>query len=349
MDELKQEQSITPDPRRGRTTILHVAQHLGLSKATVSKVLNMSPEACPVAEGTRRRVLEAVAELGYRPSFQARALANRRTQMVAIAYEAPLGAVPRGVYWDIVDKLDELLGQAGLCPTFVHTHGRHRNAADMLGDQRFDACLSLGTLPPRVLDVLRSEQIPTVLINAEADASWTRVNVNDVGGCELVMRHLIDLGHKRIAYNAGRYANTHPSAIDRATTYTRLMNEAGLEADKPFVGQVDDFIERCVEGPYKPTAILDFEHWTAVIVLQRLWRRGIRVPADISVATFNDVYPVTLTIPPLTTVRLPSDELAQHAAQQLIARIDNPSMPPACIVLDESLIVRESTAPPTQS
>lgn len=346
MDEVTPKMRMKPEARRARPTLLDVARHLGLSKATISKVLNMPPEQCPVAQTTRQRVLEAVAELGYRPSFQARALANRRTQMVAIAYEAPLGAVPRGVYWDIVDRLDELLGQAGLCPTFVHTHGRHRNAADMLGDQRFDACLSLGTLPPRVLEVLRAEQLPTVLINAEADASWTCVNVNDVGGAELVMKHLLALGHKRIAYNAGRYANTHPSAIDRATTYTRMMHEAGLEPDKPFIGPVDEFVERCINGPYKPTAILDFEHWTAVIVLQRLWRRGVRVPDDVSVATFNDVYPVTLTIPPLTTVRLPSEGIAKHAAEQLIARIADPLLPPEHIVLDETLIIRESTAPP---
>ena len=332
--------------RRGRTTISDVAHHLGVSKATVSKVLNMPPEECPVAEGTRQRVLEAVAELGYRPSWQARALANQRTQMIAIAYEAPLGAVPRGVYWDIVDRVDELLGRAGLIPQYVHTHGQNRDAMAMLGDQRFDGCISLGTLPPRVLEVLRSEQIPTVLVNAEADSDWTRVNVNDVAGAELVMRHLIGLGHKRIAYNAGRYANTHPSAIDRATTYTRLMNEAGLQPEKPFVGSVDDFIERVVLGPYQPTAIVDFEHWTAVIVLQRLWRRGLRVPDDVSVATFNDVYPVTLTIPPLTTVRLPSNEIAQQAVQLLTRQIETPTLPPEQVVLDETLIIRESTAAP---
>jgi len=335
-------------PRRTRATLLDVARHLGLSKATVSKVLNMTPELCPVAPATQQRVRDAVAELGYRPSFQARSLANRRTGMVAIAYEAPLGAVPRGVYWDVVDRLDELLGQNGLCPTFIHTHGRHRNAAEMLGEERFDACISLGTLPKSVLEVLQAENIPTVLINADAEPTWNRVNVNDVGGCEQLMRHLIGLGHKRIAYNAGRYANTHSSAIDRATTYTRMMHEAGLEPDKPFVGSVTDFVERSITGPYKPTAVVDFEHWTAVIVLQQLWKRGLRVPDDMSVATFNDVYPVTLVIPPLTTVAVFGPEISTTAVQMLTELIDNPSLPPRRVVFEEQLIVRESTATPPQ-
>lgn len=330
-------------PRRPRLS--DVAAYCQLSKATVSRVLSLPAEQCPIAEGTRQRVLKAVEELGYQPSWNARSLAHSRTNMIAIAYDAS-GAVPRGVYWEIVDALDVLLGQAGLFPMYMHTYADIGRTVNHLGDGRFDGCLSLGTLPAAALDVLRRNDVPTVLINADADAAWNRVNVNDALGTELAMRHLFALGHRRISYNAGRKPNTHPSAITRATTYTRLMREAGLTPDRPFVGSIEDFVAHLIDGPYRPTTVLDFEHWTAVRVLQQLWRRGKTVPADFSLITFNDTFPVQITMPPLTAVALPAEQIAQNAMRMLLNQIENPDAPRQSVVLDETLVVRESTAVP---
>lgn len=333
-------------PLRARPTISDVARHCGLSKATVSKVLNLPPEQCPIAEPTRARVLVSVDALGYRASWQGRALANRRTRMIAVVNADPYGALPRGQYWEIVDQLDELLADAGLVPTYLHTYEGNPRAIDMLGDQRFDACLSLDAQPPEVLDVLRQSGTPTVLINADVDQSWTHLTFDDRAGTRLLMEHLIGLGHRRIAYNAGRRVNLHSSAILRAATYAQCMREAGLEADKPYVGPVDAFIERCINGPYRPTAILDFEHWTAVHVLQHLWRRGLRVPDDMSVATFNDTYPVALTVPPLTVAALPAEQISRRAVQWLTEVIEDPQRTPRTEMMAETLVVRESTAAP---
>ena len=334
---------IPAKPRRARLS--DVASLCQLSKATVSRVLSLPADRCPIAPSTRQRVLEAVEELGYRPSWNGRSLAHSRTNMIAIAYDAS-GAVPRGVYWEIVDALDVLLGQAGLCPIFMHTAADVGRVVNYLGDGRFDGCLSLGTLPAAALDVLKRDRLPTVLINADADAGWNRVDVNDAHGTELAMRHLLDLGHRRIAYNAGRKPNTHPSAIVRATTYARLMREVGLEPDKPFIGSIEAFVDYVIDGRYRPTAVLDFEHWTAVGVLQQLWRRGKSVPADLSLVTFNDTYPVKMTMPPLTTVALPAEEIAAHAVRMLLAQNEQSDAATQRVVLEEKLIVRESTAAP---
>ena len=332
-------------PRSRRPRLSDVAAHCELSKATVSRVLSLPADKCPIAESTRQRVLKAVEELGYKPSWNARSLAQKRTNMVAIAYDAS-GAVPRGVYWEIVDALDLLLGQAGLCPVFMHTYADVGRVVDQLGDGRFDGCLSLGTLPAVALDALRRTGLPTVLINADADAEWSRVNVHDALGTELAMRHLFALGHRRIAYNAGRKPNTHPSAIIRATTYSKLMREAGFEPDKPFVGSIEECVAQLIDGPYRATAILDFEHWTAVRVLQQLWRRGKSVPSDFSLVTFNDTFPVQVTMPPLTAVAMPADDIAAHAMRMLLAQIENANAPRQSVLLNETLVVRESTAPP---
>ena len=251
-------------PLRGRPTISDVARHCGLSKATVSKVLNLPPDQCPIAEPTRAKVLIAVEALGYRPSCQGRALANRRTHMIAVVNADPYGALPRGQYWEIVDQLDDLLSQVGLVPTFIHTYAGNPRAIEMLADQRFDGCLSLDAQPKEVQEQLRQNNTPTVMINADVDNSWTNLAFDDKAGTTLLMQHLIGLGHKRIAYNAGRRVNLHSSAIVRASTYAQCMRDAGLEPDRPFVGAVSEFIDRAIDGPYKPTAIIDFEHWTAV-------------------------------------------------------------------------------------
>ena len=343
---MKQTEPTPLRPKRPRLS--DVAARCKVSKATVSRVLSFPADQCPIAEGTRRRVLKAVDELGYRPSWNARSLASNRTSMVAIAYDAS-GAVPRGVYWEIVDALDVLLAQAGLCPMFMHTYANVGRFVDHLGDGRFDGCLSLGTLPAVALDVLGRNNVPTVLINADAHDAWNQVKVNDAAGTERAMQHLFALGHRRITYNAGRRVNTHPSAITRAATYTRLMREAGLTPDKPFVGPVEDCVAHLIDGPYRPTAVLDFEHWTAVRVLQQLWRRGKTVPHDLSLVTFNDTYPVEVTMPPLTAVALPADEIAAHAMRMLLTQIENPDAPRQSVMLDETLTVRESTTAPLRS
>ncbi|MGN6727909.1 MAG: LacI family DNA-binding transcriptional regulator [Tepidisphaeraceae bacterium] len=342
-------EKLTPnstDTRRGRPTITDVARHCGLSKATVSKVVNLPPEQCPIAEATRERVLAAVAELNYRPSWQGRALANRRTNMIAVVNADPHGALPRGLYWNIVDELDTLFSDAGLVPTYIHTFGSNPQAVDLLRDRRFDACLSLDSQPPEVLEVLREEALPAVFVNADVDASWTRIRVDDEAGTRAAMEHLIGLGHTRIAYNAGRRPNSHPSAIIRATTYTRCMREAGLVPEKPFLGPVDQFVEQVVNGSYQPTAILDYEHWTTLHILQHLWRHGKRVPDDYSVVTFNDTYPTPIVIPPLTTVDVLSKKIPALAVEMLGQLIDKPTLPPRSLLLGQSLVVRESTAAP---
>lgn len=330
-----------------RPTLADVARHLGVSKSAVSQAVNWVPErATTIKEETRQRILRAVKEMGYRPSWRGQVLAKRRSQAIAVVYSAPLGAVPRGVYFEIVDHIEEQLSKFDLCPAFVHVKEHAERFDRLLGDARFDGCLTLGVLAPQVLKILRQNQVPAVLVNADADATWTRVNVDDENGARAVMEHLLSLGHKRIVYNSGPHPPSHHSVAVRSSTYQRCMREAGLTPQPPFVGPEDQFVEQVIRGPDRPTAIVDFDHWGAVRLLQALWRRGLRVPDHLSVATFNDTYPVAEVIPPLTTASLPGRAMAEQAVRLLLERIESPQTPPQTVVLKETLVVRESTAPP---
>jgi LacI family transcriptional regulator len=337
---------MTPiDVSTPRPTLADVARRVGVSKSAISQTLNWEPgRSTTIKEETRQRILRAVEEMGYRPSWRGQVLAKQRSQAIAVVYSAPLGAVPRGVYLEIVDHIEMQLGKADLCPTFVHIKDHSERFNRLMGDNRFDGCLTLGLLSTEVLDILRKNQVPTVLVNSDADETWTRVHVDDESGTRLAMQHLLSLGHKRVIYYAGPNPPPHRSASIRAETYRRCMHEAGLEALDPVGGAGDQFVQQILSDSNRPTAVLAFDHWCAVRLLQELWRKGIRVPDDISVATFNNTYPVTETIPPLTTVSLPADEMAEHAVRLLLERIERPQTPPQTIMLQESLVVRESTA-----
>lgn len=343
---------VSPKFPRRRPTIADVARICGLSKATVSKAMNLSETECPLLPETRQRVLEAAASVGYRASWRGRILAGRKTYIIGVLYDGRpyRGTIPRGVYWNIVDHLDQLLEAQGYSTTFVRLADTEERCDQILGDQRFDGCLSLGNLPPEALRALRRNHMPTVLINTHASDEWTQVSVDDEGGTFAAMKHLYDLGHRRITYYPGRRPNPFPAATIRSESYLRFMREAGLEPDELFTGPIDQFVDRVLTGSYRPTAILDFEHWTAVRAMQEFWRRGVRVPDEISYVTFNDTYPVDAVIPPLTTVALPSELIAEKAVELLMAQMNQGErLPPRRLVLDEYLVIRESTAAPRQN
>jgi LacI family transcriptional regulator len=124
------------------------------------------------------------------------------------------------------------------------------------------------------------------------------------------------------------------------------MLEAGLEALEAFVGTADALVDHLQQaGKQTPTAIIDFEHWSAIRLLQCLWRRGVLVPRDLSLVTFNDTHPVADLIPPLTTIALPGRMMAVQAVEMLLRQLEEPERGPETVILDETLVVRESTAP----
>ena len=331
---------------RPRPTLADVAKQCGLSKAAVSLALNWSPEKpSTLKEETRHRIVRIATEMGYRPNWRGRVLAKRRSHMIAVVYAH---AIPQGVYTEIGSRIDDALSTFGYTPIFIRVKEGDDRFEQMLDDQRFDGCLSLASLSETAMRILRGHRVPTVLINAAADESWARVNVNDEAGTRAAMQHLYDLGHRRIAYFGGEQP-PHPSVVIRPNTYQKFMREMGLTPDEPFRGSVERFADHVLKGEYPATAVLTFDHRPAVALLQQFWRRGVKVPDDISVVTFNDTYPVEHTTPPLTCIALPVQDIGENAVRLLMERVEQPDAAAETVLLQERLVVRESTAAPRKS
>lgn len=342
-------------PAVARTTMVDVALRCGVSKAAVSKALSWRPgEYTSLKDETRLRIASVAEEMGYRPSWNARALARGRTHLVGVVYLPPFNAIPRGAYEPIAEELDEALAARGYQAVFTRV-GRQSGAwHELIGGGRFDGIVCLCDLPAEALRVVRDQRLPAVFVNvtpgkaaAVNGAAWPQVHEDDRRGTELAVRHLIDLGHRRITYYSGRQVNLHPSATIRREAYLRTMADAGLEADEPFLGPVEAFVRRTLDAPYAATAVVDYEHWTAIRVLQHLWRLGVRVPDDLSVVTFNEVYPVDAVCPPLTTVAAPAVDMAGAVMELLFGLMEGGGgAGETWRSYDPRLIVRESTAPP---
>src|SRR5688500_12954387 len=184
-----------------RATLADVARRCGLSKAAVSLAVNHSPDRpTTLKDETRQRIVRIAEEMGYRPSWRGRVLASRRSQMIAVVYAH---ALPQGVYTEIGSCIDEALNRLGYAPIFVRVREGDDRFARRLADQVFAGCLALASMSESVMRIRRAHHVPTGLINARSDAGWACVNVNDEAGTVAAMRHLYDLGHRRIAYYGG--------------------------------------------------------------------------------------------------------------------------------------------------
>ena len=336
----------TAVPRK-RPTIRDVAQACGVSKSTVSVILNDSPASSRVPHETQQRVRQAAVQIGYRPSWRARALTSRRTHTIGVLYAPPMPLIVRGNYEGIIAGIHETLQRHGFHMMFVPLGEDPATWSDLLLDQRMDGCLILSRLYDSLAALLRQTRMPAALVNADTQLPLPVCIADEFDGGVQITRHLLELGHERIAFFLGDQP-PHYSVTQRVGGYEQAMTEAGASSHINVVqGVLPDFIDAMLaQNPaQRPTAMICYTHFLAISTLRLLWERGARVPQDLSVATFSNSYPVAEVIPPLTTVALPTEEMGRTAADMVIEQIQSSGeADPRRAVLKETLIVRKSTA-----
>jgi DNA-binding LacI/PurR family transcriptional regulator len=327
-------------------TMAEIARRCRLSKATVSRALSLPPDKSPVNAKTRERIIRLAQGVGYRPNWRARAFSRRRTRTVGLIIS---GLLPQheAIPHQILEGFTRVLRDSGYHLSLVPVDGA-MDWRDLAFGGHVDGCATINDPSPDVVAELGRTNMPVVAMNASPHIQLPVVTVDDVDGGQQIGRYLRDLGHRRVAMYVNEDAVPHYSHESRLRGLGEGLR-GGAEIGDLSVQFIRDSHDRAMvrllDQQSLPTAIVCYSHYEAIPLLKGLSERKISVPEQISVATFNDVFPLDCMIPPITTIAIPADKIGILAARQLLKQIqEGKQSEVTCRILPESLIVRQSCA-----
>jgi DNA-binding LacI/PurR family transcriptional regulator len=337
-------------PTRPRATIKDVARACGVAPSTVSNALSGSGY---VRDDTRAQVLDAAKRLGYRASSVARGLRMQRSWSVGLL----LADIANPWFPELVRGVEDVLWSAQinlvLCNTDYQAEKEDAYLRHLL-DKRVDGLIlaSTGAESPAV-PRLQAEGVPLVMLNRRHGSVATDyVGMDNKGGIAAAVKHLVELGHRRIAFIAGRISSS--AANERREGYLLAMAEHLGSAPPDLMVQGDYSIvsgfeaaRRLLALTPRPTAIVSANDFMAYGAIDAITRAGMAVPKDISVTGFDDILVSGLSLIGLTTVRPPTWKLGATAAELLLQRVAKKGAAHReSIVLPSELVVRATTAQP---
>lgn len=335
-------------------TIKDVAREARVSTATVSYVLN---ETGAVSESTRQRVLAAVKKLGYRPSITAKNLQAGESRMIGYSWR-PL---PPDQFNPVLEKFLHSMAEAAArhdyhvltfpCP---QPHAEVQVYRDMVERGRVDGfILSNTNLNDKRISYLLDADFPFVAFgrsNPDWDFPW--VDVDGIDGLRQAVRHLLDLGHKRIACLA--WPTDSLTGQYRLDGYKKTMAEAGLKIERGWVIRTENDYYQAYQAaqrwlawpaPKRPTAVVASTDLMAIGVMNAAADAGLQVGRDLAVVGFDDAPITDYLRPPLTSLRQPIAEVGERVVTMLIDLVRGQPPQPAQVLLKPELIVRASTQP----
>lgn len=329
-------------------TIIDVARRAGVSIATVSRVLN---GGAPVHEATRRRVEQAVAELGFSPNGLARALHSKRTRSVGLL----VPDISNPYYPELARGVEDVASQHGYSVVVCNTDGRpdkRREYMRVLREKRVDGViLAGGATEEDQAQPISGESWPAVVGIGYRLPGCVAVGIDNVRAAYEATTHLVQLGHRRVALIAGPLRRL--SIRDRVAGYRQSLLEHGIEPD-PALIQEGDF--RPASGysaarallalPEPPTAIFAANDRMAIGAMAAVIDAGLRIPEDVALVGFDDTPLSAYIRPALTTVKVPSYEMGAAAMRQVLALLSKSRDVQPLILLPVRLVVRASSGGP---
>ncbi|MEX0654632.1 MAG: LacI family DNA-binding transcriptional regulator [Phycisphaeraceae bacterium] len=338
------------------STLKDVARHSGLSVQTVSCVLNNRGNLYRPA--TRQRVIDSAKQLGYRPNALARATRTGRSGTIALAMatNAHRSNLPIQMLQGIEQQLGETEGRLLLAPLPDDKLTSEGYIPQILREWLADGLLINYqiNIPPRMVELIRRHQIPSVWLNSRQAADCIYPDEHDAG--HRATQHLLAMGHRRIAYldlshAEPELADAHFSTIDRQAGYETAMADAGLATQvvrtKEHV-QRDHRLAFCrqwLEQGDRPTAVLCHADATAVPLAAAAHQLRLRIPEDLSLVSFGDV-PDRLVAGCMTTLIVPQHELGRQAVQMLYRKIKSPARPLKPMIVPFEMDPGSTCAPP---
>ena len=323
-------------------TIQDIANRANVSISTVSRVLNKTAR---VAEQTRERVLSIITELGYKPNLFAQGLAGGQSRTIGVLTQL----IGSPLYDVILRGILKGIDGTGYSPLFADggwAMDKNQMALNMFLQRQVDGLIILNGNSPEEFLVKIARQIPIIIVGRDiAELRGQCLPFDDFEAAHKATRYLIDAGHSRIAHITG--LQNHQDAIERRDGYLKALEETGTEVDPDLI----------IEGDFtEPSGVMAVEMllmrgriFSAIFAANdqmafgsrlALYRRGLRVPDDVSIIGFDDQAPSAYMVPPLTTIRRPPLEIGEAAGRALVDLMQGKSI--AMPVFKSTLIIRES-------
>lgn len=341
-----------------RPTQLDVARIAGVSRATVSYVLNGQADGkVPISPETRARVLQAIEELGYEPDAGAQALRSGSTKTIGLI----MPDLRNPHFWGNADGVEQEARAAGYRLLFSSMDLNAQYGADVFKDlagRRIDALILMGCLvdqsaaAQQVLKRSLRRGLPIVEITDRAEHEYVvdSVIADYRAATQEAMTHLLALGHRRIGLVYG--VSQPEMALDRLEPYRESLRAAGLPVAPELVVNCGPAIEdgyhaarRLLALPARPTALLAINDLLAIGVLRAAGDLGLRVPADLSLVGFDDIPEAKYLVPRLTTASKDAVWMGREAVRLALGRIQAPNRPQQTVRIASQFVIRESTGP----
>lgn len=331
-------------------TLEEVAQLAGVSRSTVSRVINNQPNVRPA---TRQLVWQAVRESGYQPHAVARSLATKRTRIIGMVIAESVTTLFTDPFFPVL-----LHGATEVCnihqyqlmlSLFTARADEHEMYQRVVRNGYLDGVIVASTsLDDPIVSNLKRDGIPFVTVGRYPDAAVHYVDADNVSGARMAIEHLIRLGHGRIGTITGRLDTSHGQ--DRLSGYRQALEAHQIPVEEALIAE-GDYTERSgMAGMQRllqasPAAVFVASDSMAIGALKALRQAGLRVPHDVALIGFDDIPIAAALEPALTTVRQPIHRLGALAVEVLLGLLEGPpeAEPPIQkIILPTELVVRES-------
>ena len=334
-----------PDASR-RVNLKEVAAHLGLNPATVSVVLNDVPGRS-ITQATRERIKAAAKHLNYEPNLLARSFRSQRTLTIGIL----VPELGDGYHNEVMSGIGDQLINAG----YFYFTAHHRHRKDLIEDYT-RMLVGRGAQGIIAIDtaIKHATSVPIVAVAGHRPIEGvTNVVLDHSRAAEQTLTNLYVLGHRQIAFMHGQLFSSDSDV--RWKSLVEVAAKMGLEIKPELVIRLDRDtsspelgypVVRQLQATRQPfTALVAFNDISAIGAIRALQDINVRVPADVSVIGFDDIKASAFVMPRLTTIHQPLAEIGRIATQALLNRLHNTEIPPNEIIVEPTLVVRESTGP----
>jgi DNA-binding LacI/PurR family transcriptional regulator len=338
-----------PHPPNKTSRIKDVAREAGVSTATVSHVINGTKY---VADDTRKRVLDAVERCEYHPNAHARSLASGRSNMIGLL----ISDISNPFFPEVVKSIEAAAFERGYNVILLNTNYDAERAAEYvrrLSELKMaGVALMTSELDSELFHEITRRQVSVVFDSYDlAGDRMSNICVDYAAGIEEAVRHLVSLGHRRIAHIAG--ASRIPSGVIRRDAFLDFMKRYLPDEPAPAVYEGDFRLDGGRRAASEilalkelPTAVIVANDMMALGAMREFRKAGLSIPQDISVVGFDDIAFAALSEPPLTTVCSPRAEIGRRVVEALVALIEHPEQQAVELRIPTHLITRDSTAPP---